>query len=72
MKMPVRKLSNCVATCLMLFVCAAHAADVTYLCRGSISSKIPPTTVTASSQADAEKKASAIYPGYSFTCTKLK
>ncbi len=69
MKMPVRKLSSCVATCLMMFTCAAYAADATYSCR-SVSTKGPLTTVTASSQADAEKKASEMYSGRAFSCTK--
>ena len=68
MKIPVRKLSSCVAICLTLFMWAAHAADATYSCTSP--AKGPFFNVTASSQADAEKKAAAKYPGRSFSCTK--
>ncbi len=68
MKMPVRKLSSCVATGLLVFVCAAHAADATYYCTSP--AKGPFFYVTASSQADAEKKATANHPLHTFSCTK--
>lgn len=68
MKMPVRKLSSCVAICLTLFMWAAHAGDATYSCTSA--GKGPLYDVTASSQADAEKKAAAKFPDRSFSCTK--
>lgn len=69
MKMPVHKLTACAATCLMLFVFGANAADAQYHCQ-SVGTKGPSTTVTASSVDDANRKASNQFGGRQFTCTK--
>lgn len=69
MKMPIHTVTACAATCLMLFVFGAHAADAQYTCYPT-ASRGPKITVTASSLADAEKQASPKLQGRNITCIK--